>query len=66
MNILNSATKLVLLILAVSLCVLAFLGKVSEEAFISLVGVVFWFYFTGSSTNSASDMSKDKRDIKDV
>lgn len=60
-NILNSATKIVLIILTVSLCLLVAFGKVTEDAFIPLVWVVYWFYFKQSSTNSGNDLNSKKR-----
>lgn len=46
MKILSSATKIVFLLTAFTVCVGFFLNKVSEQAFLSLVTMVFAFYYS--------------------
>ena len=45
MQILKSATKVVLLIMVVWLLVFTFLGKVDGKDFVGLIGIIFAFYF---------------------
>ena len=62
-NILNSATKIVLLLLAISLCIFVWMWKISEEAFIPIVGTVFWFYFGWSKTNANTDLDQADKNV---
>ena len=56
-NILNSATKLVLLIITIALCILTWFGKVDWDSFIVISSMVFTFYFSGTTTNAKQDLS---------
>jgi len=56
-NILNSATKIVLLILTLALCLLTWLWIVSEDSFIPIISMVFGSYFKGTTTNANNDLS---------
>lgn len=46
MKIFNSATKIVFVMTAMTVCLGFFLGKVTEQAFLSLVTMVFAFYYS--------------------
>jgi len=59
-NILNSATKLVLLIITIALCVLIWFGKVDGDSFIVISSMVFTFYFSWTTTNAKQDLSNNK------
>lgn len=52
MNILNSAAKLVFLMLAGSVCAALFLGKVDPKDFILLTTMAFAFYYAAPNDNS--------------
>ena len=56
--ILKSATKIVLLLVTVTLCVWLFMDKVDVQAFIWMVWLVFGFYFN-SKPNLKEDLPKD-------
>lgn len=45
MNILNSASKIVFILMAVAVIGLTFLGKVDAKDFIMLASMAFSFYF---------------------
>ena len=47
MNIFKSATKLVFMLMAMSVCAGFFLGLVSDQAFLPLVTMVFMSYYKG-------------------
>lgn len=55
MTILNSASKIVFILLAVTACVAFFVGKLESKDFMVLAGMAFTFYFSykGSSVVSA-------------
>ena len=46
----KSATKLVFLLTAVTVCGSFFIGKISEQAFLQMATLVFSFYYSGKST----------------
>ncbi len=58
MKILSSATKVVLLLVTITLCVWLFMDKVDVQAFIWMVWLVFGFYFN-SKPNMKEDFPKD-------
>lgn len=45
MNILNSASKIVFIMMAIGVHVMAFTGKISGEQYMVLAGMAFTFYF---------------------
>ena len=45
MNILNSATKIVLLLIILTMCILTFVKIVDAKDFMSVVSVIVAFYF---------------------
>lgn len=51
-NLLTSATKLVFLTVAFTVCVGFFMNKVSEQAFLSIATLVFAFYYSKGVDNS--------------
>jgi len=55
MRILQSASKLVFVLMAVSLVVLTFVGKVDPKDFIVLASMAFTFYFTKPQQPSSID-----------
>ena len=64
-NILNSATKIVLLMLTFSLCVYLWLWIVSEETFKWALYFVFWYYFGAKWTWVAKDLYNASKDDKE-
>lgn len=44
-NILSSATKIVFIMIALTLCIGFFIGKVDGKDFLIIVGMVFAFYY---------------------
>ena len=58
MKILSSATKIVLLLVTITLCVWLFMDKVDVQAFIWMVWLVFGFYFN-NKPNLKEDFPKD-------
>lgn len=61
MELLKSAKKVVLLMFSLTLCIGVGFGKISNEAFISLAGVVLWFYFwINKDKEKQSDLSSTK------
>ena len=56
-NILNSATKLVLLTMTIALCVLTRFGIVDWWEFIIICSMVFSFYFKGTTTTADKDLN---------
>ena len=59
MNILNSASKIVFIIMAVAVIGLTFVGIVEPKDFIVLASMCFAFYFTKSPTPSVSTTTND-------
>lgn len=55
MRILQSASKIVFVLMALSTVVLTFVGKVDPKDFITLVSMAFTFYFAKPSQPSAID-----------
>lgn len=56
MNILESASKIVFILMAVAVVGLTFIGKVDPKDFMMLAAMVFSFYFSykGSTDNTTS------------
>lgn len=54
MQILNSASKIVFILMTVGVIVMTFIGIVDAKDFIVLCSMVFAFYFTKSPTPSVS------------
>ena len=53
MNILESASKIVFILLAVSACIGFFLGKLEAQDFMMLAGMAFAFYFSNKGEVTA-------------
>ena len=58
--IIKSATKIVLLLITLTLCVWLFVDKIDVQAFIGMAWLVFWFYFN-SKQNMKEDFPKDQK-----
>ncbi len=56
-KIFNSASKVVFVMTALSVCIGFFLNKFSEENFKLLVGVVFTYYFTRDKGDGVSTIT---------
>lgn len=56
MRILSSATKIVLILFALTVCVGFMLGKLSAELFVPMATMVLGFYF-GSSKPQGDDIN---------
>lgn len=54
MKILNSASKLVFVVLAVASCVGLFMGNISENNFMLLATSAFAFYFSNKGDTSGN------------
>jgi hypothetical protein len=52
MNILESASKIVFILMAVGVLGLTYLGKVDSKDFIMLAGMAFTFYFSSKGDPS--------------
>ena len=52
MKILNSASKLVFLLIALTACVGFYLGKLESQDFMVLASMAFGFYFSFKGDNS--------------
>ena len=52
MKILNSASKIVFILLAVSACVAMFIGKIESKDFMVLASMAFAFYFSHKGDSS--------------
>jgi hypothetical protein len=52
MQILNSASKLVFIIMALALVGLTFKGIIEGKDFVTLVSIIFTYYFTKNNTQS--------------
>jgi len=52
MNILNSATKIVLLLIIITMCVLTLIKIVDAKDFMNVVSVVVAFYFWQKTANT--------------
>ena len=50
MKILQSASKLVFVLLAIALCLLTWYGKVDAKDFVTLTGMAFTYYFAKGSS----------------
>lgn len=48
-NILTSATKIVFIMTALTVCGAFFVGKISEQAFLQLATMVFSFYYSAKA-----------------
>jgi len=59
-NILNSAAKIVFILMAVAVVVLTFVGKVDPKDFMVLASMAFAFYFVTPSTPSDIAGSSNK------
>lgn len=51
MTFLKSATKIVFLMTALTVCIGFFMNKVSEQAFLSIATLVFAFYYSKGNEN---------------
>jgi hypothetical protein len=51
MKILNSATKIVFILIALTACIWFFLDKITNEQFIWVVMMVFAFYYAKNNNN---------------
>lgn len=58
MRILQSASKLVFLLLALTASVTFFLGKLESKDFMVLTSMAFSFYFAVKPTNDIGDITK--------
>lgn len=61
MLILSSASRIVLIIMTIALCIFTYLGQVDWKDFVVLISVVFTYYFTknGSATTPQKSNSSD-------
>lgn len=57
MKILESASKVVFVILALALVLLTFTGKVEAKDFIMLTGMAFTYYFTQAKNKKQDDIT---------
>lgn len=57
-NLLSSASKIVFLLLTLSLIGLTFIGKVEAKDFIALTMMAFTFYFANKGDNSTNYLGK--------
>lgn len=53
-QIFSSATKIVFLLTAITVCSAFFLGKISEQAFLQVATAVFSFYYGAKTTGDKS------------
>lgn len=60
-KVLQSATKIVLLILTVSLVVLTFYWIVGGDMFMTICVMVFSFYFKDSTTTAKKDLDENDK-----
>ena len=58
MIILSSASKIVFILLAVSLCIFTYMGLIDPKDFVSTVGMVMVYYF-GKNQNPPNDSTKE-------
>lgn len=58
-NVYSSPSSIVFLVLATSLCIFTYVGKVSEANFMLLSGLAFQHYFRRSSEKKLVDNSVD-------
>ncbi len=54
MNVLQSASKIVFIALALALIVLTYLGRVEAKDFVTLTGMAFVYYFTKAPSPSGT------------
>jgi hypothetical protein len=52
MEILKSASKIVFILITISLCLFTYLGIVSGEMFFTAVGMVFGYYFKANEVKT--------------
>lgn len=58
MKILNSASKTVFVLVALSACIALFTGNLTPDNFMVLATGAFAFYFSNKPTNSAGEIVK--------
>jgi len=56
-SILQSASKIVFILLALSACAGFFIGKLEAKDFMLLAGMAFTFYFSMPSTNLSNEQT---------
>lgn len=56
-NILESATKIVFILLAISACIAFFVGRLDQENFMNLCLMAFTFYFAYKGTDKTESES---------
>lgn len=54
----NSASKIVFILLAVTVCIGFFKGLLKEERFTQLASMAFVFYFSAKPTDTNGDITK--------
>ena len=59
-DILSSATKIVFIMVALTLCIWFFLGKIEWKDFLILVSMVFAFYY-GTKTSTPIDPTSTQK-----
>ncbi len=58
-NMFNSASRLVLLTMTLTVCTAFLLGLLDSKDFLMLAGMVFAFYFTKTDKNTDPDFKGD-------
>lgn len=53
-NILNSASKIVFIMMAIGVHIMAFTNKISGEQYMILAGMAFTFYFANKGETNAT------------
>lgn len=57
-NIISSASKIVFIMMAVTVCAALFTGHITGEQFLVLAGMAFAFYFSNKGEPSAAFLGK--------
>lgn len=58
MNILESASKIVFILMAIGVIGLTYLGKVDPKDFLMLAGMAFTFYFSNKGSEKDNFLNK--------
>lgn len=60
MAILSSASRIVLIIMVLALCIFTYLGQVEWKDFVMLISIVFTYYFTKNGNQKSNNFSKEE------